>query len=95
MLKCRKCKNYKYKLKCLACEQEAEGRHKIVKPEIITPLKSIPLETLTDKEKAVLLLRIVAEVSTRRLSTLLGLSHPTISSIFARAKKKLKGLKML
>lgn len=95
MRKCQECKLNKYKLKCLICEQKADDSYKILKPEIVTPLKNLSLATLTDREKAVLLLRIVTDVSIRRLSVLLGLSHPTISNSFRRAKEKLKELRAI
>lgn len=94
MHRCKGCKINKYRLCCLACESKADNSHRIIKPEIITPLKKLSLIGLTDKEKVVLLGSIIAEISTRRFTTLLSLSRPTVISILRRAKKKIKGFKV-
>ena len=92
MIKCKRCKFNKYRLKCLECEQKAERRHKLIKPEIITPLKKIPLSHLSDKEKVIVLASIVGELSVRRLSIVLGLSRNTVTSYCKRGLKKLKSI---
>lgn len=94
MDKCKKCRHYRVRLKCLACEQEAEKKHRILKPEIITPLKNIPLSQFTDKEKAVLLLKIVAELSLHRIAPLLGIDRRTTTLLFKEAYKKLRRIKL-
>lgn len=94
MRKCIGCPHYKVRLKCLECEQKAEQKQEIFKPEIITPLKKLSLEGFTDREKTALLLKIVAEISLVRIGQVLRIDRKTTTSLFKKAYHKFRTLKL-
>ncbi len=93
MRKCLTCTLRKHREKCLACEQSADAHHKIVLPEIIEPVKNIPLKNLGDREKAYLILNIVAGMTAHRISQLPKVGHKTVNSYLTKALHKIKFLK--
>ena len=91
MRKCRRCEHYEVRIKCLACEQAADDRHKVVWPRIIKPtVKNVPLEELSDREKAMVVLNTLGEMSRYRIAIVFGVSHHTVTSVIARSFKKLR-----
>ena len=91
MRKCLKCPHYKHKLACLACEQKADNGHNTLYPEIIKPtVKNVPLENLSDREKAAVILSIIGEMTYYRISQLTKMDHKTIKSLVVRALRKLR-----
>jgi len=91
---CNDCSNKRARLKCLACEQRADSQAKnyqdFEKPLILKPAKRIPMNALSDEEKACLVLHVVAEMSYHQISNILKLHHSTVKSYVIASYTKLR-----
>ena len=53
-------------------------------------IKNVPLQELSDREKAVVILNIMGEMTCYRIAIVFGVSHHTITSIVKRGLAKLR-----
>jgi DNA-binding NarL/FixJ family response regulator len=93
-VKCKECKNWEAKLKCLICEQSDELEKEKNQPryysEVITPTKDTPFPELDQRERAVWILYL-SNFTEAEIADFIYISQPAVSLCLTRIKGKLKG----